>query len=363
MTQPDLLRGVIDGTLRWMEEYPDADTFPVCQWDSWDYCQCPDCSALIEREGTAALVVDFINRIARAVGPVHPEKRLLTHAYQFSDTPPRTLTVEPNVIIQLCHMGYCSAHALDDCEKNAPFLEKLHRWRERCENLYIWHYITDFAHYLLPFPNFIPLAGDLRVYRDAGADGLFCQGNNTPGGEMAELRSYFVAKLLWNPDLDPRAVLEDFVTYYYGAATRYIMDYLALLEESVAREGCHFHLYSGYQLAPEIGEEHMAHHLTPRVVREAVALFEEALRQVTDPTIALRVEKAKLAVDYAQLMTFGGFAILDADFKIRKAHPGADTAMLRRFLTTAEKHGVQHIREGFPLADFATEIGFAPDEP
>ena len=362
MTNPDLLRRVIDGTLRWMDEQPDADIFSICQWDSWDYCRCPDCSVLIEREGTAGPVVDFINRIAREVGPAHPDKKLLTEAYQFSDTPLRTMRVEANVVIQLCHMGYCSAHAIDGCEKNAPYLEKLHGWRELCDCLYIWHYTTDFAQYLLPFPNFMPLADDLRAYRDAGADGVFCQGNNTPGGEMAELRSYFIGKLLWDPDLDARAVMEDFVAFYYGEAASYIMDYLALLEESVAKERCHFHLYSGYQLAPEISEEHMPHHLTPHVVREAAALFEEALRKVTDPTIAVRVEKAKLAVDYAQLMTFGGFAILDADFKLRKAHPGADTAMLRRFLAAAEKHGVRHIREGFPLASFATEIEFPPSE-
>jgi len=362
MTNPGLLRRVTDGALRWMDEQPDADIFSICQWDSWDYCRCPDCSALIEREGTAGPLIHFINRIARAVAAVHPDKRLLTLAYQFSDTPPSTMKVEPNVIVQLCHMGYCSAHAIDGCEKNAPYLEKLHRWREICDCLYIWHYITDFAHYLLPFPNFTPLAGDLRAYRDAGADGVFCQGNKTPGGEMAELRSYLVARLLWNPHLDARAVMEEFVSFYYGEAAGHIMDYITLLEQSVAREQCHFHLYSGYQLAPEISEEHMPHYLTPEVVREAVALLEEALRKVTDPTVAARVEKAKLAVDYAELMTFGGFAILDADFKLRKAHPGADTAMLRRFLARAERHGVRHIREGFPLASFAEEIVFPPSD-
>ena len=46
----------------------------------------------------------------------------------------------------------------------------------------------------------------------------FEQTNTSPGHEFSELKSYLLARVLWNPDADADAVIDEFLAGYYGAA-------------------------------------------------------------------------------------------------------------------------------------------------
>jgi hypothetical protein len=57
--------------------------------------------------------------------------------------------------------------------------------------------------------------------------GVFEQGAyQSHGGEMAELKAGLLAQLLWNPYQDDARLIDEFVRGYYGAAARYVMQYL-----------------------------------------------------------------------------------------------------------------------------------------
>ena len=47
---------------------------------------------------------------------------------------------------------------------------------------------------------------------------MFEQGNREVGGEFAELRTYLISKLLWNPYDNVDTLMNDFLNGYYGAA-------------------------------------------------------------------------------------------------------------------------------------------------
>ncbi len=53
----------------------------------------------------------------------------------------------------------------------------------------------------MPFPDFDELAADIPMYKRHGVVGLFMQGayRRAAAAENAELRSYVMAKLLWDP--------------------------------------------------------------------------------------------------------------------------------------------------------------------
>ena len=61
-------------------------------------------------------------------------------------------------------------------------LKNLKAWARITNQLYIWHYNTNYSHYLAPFPDFYGLAANISVYQRNGVVGLFLEGAYPPGG-------------------------------------------------------------------------------------------------------------------------------------------------------------------------------------
>ena len=54
-----------------------------------------------------------------------------------------------------------------------------------------------------------------------------------PGAEMAELRAWVLAQLLWNPQQDDRALIKEFLRGYYGKRAGDIIErYLELMQRA-----------------------------------------------------------------------------------------------------------------------------------
>jgi hypothetical protein len=145
----------------------------------------------------------FVNQLAQRTAKVYPDKRIGTLAYTYTEAPPKDLTMHPNVAIWLCHMyPSCDSHSIQDCPLNATYKARAEAWSKIASHLYVWHYIVDFTHYYVPFPNFGALARDLRFYKSIGVEGIYLQGmgHDGGGGEFSLLRPYYGMKLLWDPE-------------------------------------------------------------------------------------------------------------------------------------------------------------------
>ncbi len=81
---------------------------------------------------------------------------LASLAYWFTEVPPHDIVPRKNVRVRLCPIRCCEAHPYETCssDANKAFLAHLKAWGAMTDTLYIWHYNTDFAHYLMPFPDF-----------------------------------------------------------------------------------------------------------------------------------------------------------------------------------------------------------------
>ncbi len=86
----------------------------------------------------------------------------------------------------------------------------------------MWDYVVQFRNLLSPFPNLRVLQPNIQYFRDNGIQMMFQQGSGGLMSEFVELRSYIIAKLLWNPDLDVDLLMDDFLNGYYGPAGKYI---------------------------------------------------------------------------------------------------------------------------------------------
>ena len=140
-------------------------------------------------------------------------------------------------------------------------------------------------------PVFDGVKKDIRFYKENGVAGIFAQGSYTKngGGELAELRGWVLAQMLWNPYQDGLALIEEFLENVYGPAAPYLAVYLDLLHEKVRTDSIHFNMYA----SPQVG------HLTPEIVAEAEKLFQQAENAVaSDSALLSRVELAHMPIMY-----------------------------------------------------------------
>lgn len=87
--------------------------------------------------------------------------------------------------------------------------------------------------YIVPFPNYYTFGANLRGFAKAGARNYFPEGNaESNGGEMAELKTYVITKLLWDPTLNDTALIEEFLDGYYGTAGASVKEYIDAFAEA-----------------------------------------------------------------------------------------------------------------------------------
>lgn len=219
----------------------------VSQNDNILHCQCPRCRAMNEKEGSpAGTLLRFVNSVADAVAVRYPNVEIDTLAYQYTEDVPKITRPRPNVNVRLCHMApCCDLHPLGKCFWNDKFVRNLKAWAAVTDRLYVWDYFTNFRHYMMPFPNLNSVTADVAFLRDNRVRGLFAQGSyESPGGDMAELKAWMFAKLMWNPDRDADALIRDFARGYYGPAAKPVYRYILAQNRHVRSHRIHAHLYS-----------------------------------------------------------------------------------------------------------------------
>jgi len=242
LTNPQLREHLVERVRAWLKESPDARIISVSQNDWYGACECEKCKALDDAEGThAGTMLDTVNYIAAKLEAEFPQVAFDTLAYQYTRKPPKTLRPRPNVIVRLCSIE-CNFREPLDHPSNASFADDIRGWSKICNRLYIWDYTTDFSHYVQPHPNWYVLGPNLRFFHQNHVRGMFEQGAyQSHASEMAELRAWVLAQLLWNPFQDDRALIREFVRGYYGeSAAPFVLQYLDLLHQASAgyKLGC-----------------------------------------------------------------------------------------------------------------------------
>lgn len=233
LSNPDVLKIVTERVLERIRRDPGAKFFGISQRDTLGYCECPECAAVdAAAESHAGSVIRFVNAVAESVEKEFPDKVIETLAYQFSRKPPKGIRPRANVMPCLCSIECEFKESLADgaFPENRSFVEDLKGWGRLTDKLYIWDYTTDFLQYQLPFPNVLSMGANMRLFRDAGATTVFSEGAyNGAHAEFAELKTWVLAKLMWNPDQDVERLVDRFLKGYYGPAAPHVKRYFDAL--------------------------------------------------------------------------------------------------------------------------------------
>jgi len=238
LTNPELRRELTRRVLERLAQHPEYRYISVSQNDNTNYCQCPVCTAFVKQHGNQTdLLIDAINEVAVEVKKKYPSVLVETLAYLYTRTPPQSIRPRDNVIVRYCTIERQSFTPLTD-RRNQDIYRDLMGWKQKARQLMIWNYVTNFAKYYQPYPNWPVLAADLRLFRDCGAISVYEQGSFNGGGSIADLsdlRAWLVSKLLWNPDLNTDQLIQEFLTGYYGPAAPVVASYITLMNQAVSR--------------------------------------------------------------------------------------------------------------------------------
>ncbi len=229
LTNREMRQELIKVVRQKLKENPNCHFISVSQNDNHHPCQCPECKKFIAEHGNETdLLLDCVNEVAAVVAEEFPNVFVETLAYTYTRQPPKTIRPLDNVAIRYCTIE-AAALAPVDSPRNAILANELKAWQPIAKHTMIWNYVTDFARYYLPHPNWTFLDQDLRFFRDNNAISVFEQGSFNHCGraaDLTDLRAYVISKLLWNPDLDGQALIHEFVDHHYGPAAPYVYAYL-----------------------------------------------------------------------------------------------------------------------------------------
>lgn len=336
LTNPDVLKIATATVERWIAENPDATIFSVSQNDNWAESQSPETKAIDAVEGApSGLFLRFVNAIAKEVAAKHPHVLIDTLAYQWTEKPPKLTRPLPNVRVRIAPIGADFAHGLADSPQNKVPYANLLEWHRITNQLYIWEYCTDFANYLQPLPDLDAIPSDIKLFSRSGVVGVFYEGDYAGGGggEMSELKSYLIGRLLWNPNLDARAVIEEYVNGVYGAGAPYVLTWLDLLHKP-AGEGVPATIYD----PPTVG------YLSNALLEQGAELFDKAEAATKGTAAEAEVARARLALEYVQLAR-------------AKAGTPEYAKLAQTVAGKIHAYGISEIREGEPVADYLKRIG------
>lgn len=343
LSNPDVVDIVTQRVLEQIKDAPPQTIVSVSQNDWHGQCQCAKCKAVEDDEGSpSGPLLRFVNQVAERVEKVRPDVAIDTLAYQYTRQPPRLVKPRPNVIVRLCSIECSFSHPLGGSKQNRKFAEDIAGWSKICQRLYIWDYVTDFAHYVQPHPNLRVLQPNIQFFVANGVKGIFEQGSyQSPGGELQELRSWLLAKLLWNPNANVSALREDFLDGYYGPAAPFIGRYIDLMHDEVTRTQHELKCYSPVT----------APFLSPPVIAKVDALFEQAERAAAgaqDAALLHRVKVARLPVYYVMMQRERAWKHSGEEWQ-----PSLAGAALReRFFQIAAAEKMTKISEGRSMDDF-----------
>ena len=153
---------------------------------------------------------------------------------------------------------------------------------------------------------------------------------------MEELKNWLIGKMLWDPTLDPDALIEQFLTGYFGNAAVYVRQYMDLMHESAVAVS--YFMHEG--IPPD------ASFLTTDVVLGAAAAFEDAESAVSaNPVQLARVLKARLPTDFVMLERWDEMRAAAIQHNITWPLAQSKQQAFAKFAQQAAREGVTQIRE------------------
>lgn len=265
LSNPEVRKIIAENVIKLLDSYPTHDgIISVSQNDNKDVCECEKCQALNKKYGEhSGLLLEAVNYVADEVAKKYPDVMVETLAYHQTRLAPKGIKPRKNVIVRLCTIENNMAEPYENKDKYAPykianntylnyigvdsnkvnsqFDENIKKWAKLTDKLFIWDYVINFQAYHNVQPNFQCLKPNMKYFIKNHVISMFSQGNrDNESSSFDELRTYILAKLLWNADVEVKPLIEEFCDGVYGEGSEEIKEIIRIFTDIVTKDHYYF---------------------------------------------------------------------------------------------------------------------------
>lgn len=287
---PEVADAIADAVIANIEKYH-PDSASLSPDDGLPFCECDQCKALDagDRDTTMDCVaitdryIHFINQIAEKVATKYPDKPLGFYAYVHYTRPPVREKLHPNLVPVLAPITYCRAHPMTDktCPSRSQLLPFVEGWGKASRHFGLYEYAYNLAEVMAPNPMITKWSTELPIFYKNHMDIWIPETMSNFDTSLPGL--YLGIRMSWNPDRQPKAIMDELYPKFYGAAAGPMRRYWEFIDSVWINTPEHAGGGYGY-----------GRFFTPQVMQQARALLDEALRAAKTP---MEYRRVKLASD------------------------------------------------------------------
>ena len=295
---------------------PNYSSFPVMPPDGlFKICECPDCSKLAsphlgDNGKFSNAVFHFVSEIAKEVAKTYPDKKIVCGAYDTYRVAPE-FDLPSNLLVRVCY----SRQELLDEKMLKEVREAIESYSRKKVGILVWTY--DLWNHTPPMrglPVFYPtlMQKDMQFNKKYGVEGEFCEATYCAGGgdplvrrgQMAfpgvtHLNDYIRQQLLWDPDLNMKAVLDEYYTLFYGPAAPEMKEFWTSAERIFMKNGeAAMYTAEDLDLFTNLLKRAVAKCSPGSVYRKRVELIQKETNQFFPPMYAVRAKNRFFGVGF-----------------------------------------------------------------
>ncbi|WP_166670748.1 DUF4838 domain-containing protein [Olivibacter sp. XZL3] len=326
-SNPEVLSVLKQALERQVKSKPKAKYWFVAMEDVDKVCQCDNCKKEHDVYGVSGQLVRFVNNVAAAF----PSETIVTLAYDQTRFAPKP-GVKPASNVLICYAPSGAFHNVSYASSANSTVDKhLQGWKAITNNLMIWDYTDFYSNVLLPYPTLPTFKANINYFKDNGIKYVYEEGfEKLKGGDLHELKTYVLAKLLWDPSLSQEDLEKNFTEAYYGKAGKHVLEYLNALKANVAKEKSALRFWGGQQ-----------GYLKPQYLEQYDRILDKAAKAVAgDSVLQERVDRTRIGVDYCLLTSDQPTKGLVSTILKKVSANGRK----ERFLRTAKTLGVENMK-------------------
>ena len=223
----------------WPSEAIYGRTISLLPHDSFIACTCDNCRPFVHKDrdpaySSSELVWQFVEKVARWLEEAHPGKLVTCLAYSSYTIKPDNLHSLPyNVVVGYCPAVLNKTFNNVDPENYARFMHLVEEWSAvNNEPMLVW--LHQLYRHRAQRRQGVPmmLTGLFgRMFRDLSphADKMYIE-LDSDSIMLEHLNRYVMMKLLYNPNLDPQALVEDYAHSFYGPGAEIALELLGDVE-------------------------------------------------------------------------------------------------------------------------------------
>ena len=249
--------GMNDGS--YDSDYPGDQELMKMQWDKY-----------FMRWSVTDPMLELYNNVARILQNKYPksEAKIGFLAYANMTIPPvREMSAERSLYCELAPIDIDPIHGMDDPDSppRQEYRDMMYKWAEIMQGrLAIYDYDQGMLVWRdLPNPSHESFRQDVKHYQKAGILGINTESRNAIATTFLNL--HIRGRLMWNPDEDVDALLDEFYPKFYGPAAEPMRAYWSAIYDAWEKTICTEHEYF---VAPSI--------YTPEVMAVLKANLEKA---------------------------------------------------------------------------------------